>query len=415
MRIRGWAGAGLALVMAGCGGGKTSAPPGSPPSTSGTPPSTPGTPDDPGTPSGPSLPQLPWTTDGSGGVAPLLPAVRYTGRFDLSDPAGPNFGWPGSAIAIQFTGTSASVRLRQGIGAWLDSTGAKMQNEYDVYVDGALIATPLVTVLGQESYPIATGLVPGIHGLKLVKRTESVAGDAQFLGFVFDPKATVGSPDPLGRRIEFVGDSITAGYGVDGEDQTCPFSAQTENVDESYAALTAQALGAEVVTEAFQGKGVYRNHDGTLSETMPALYPRVLPDASAPAWDAASWTPDVVVVNLGTNDFSAGDPGEGFVAAFDDFAKAVREKRPHALIVLALGPMLSDSEPKNAHQLTLARTYLQKVVADRQAAGDTKVALVEFPSQDGSLGYGCEWHPSRATQQEMAAVLVNFLRGQLGW
>ena len=65
--------------------------------------------------------------------------------------------------------------------------------------------------------------------------------------------------------------------------------------------------------------------------------------------------------------------------------------------------------------LDTARTYLEQVIAQRQQQGDANVALLEFATQQASDGYGCDWHPSAATHQKMAAVLESALATDLGW
>jgi hypothetical protein len=62
-----------------------------------------------------------------------------------------------------------------------------------------------------------------------------------------------------------------------------------------------------------------------------------------------------------------------------------------------------------------AQGYLAPVLDGARAAGDARISSLEFPIQDGSLGYGCDWHPSRATNRAMADRLVAELRGRLGW
>ena len=369
---------------------------------------------DPPTPPTSSTPTS-WTVGPDGAVRPNSPAIRYLGRFDSSDPSAPEFAWPASTIALRFTGSSISVTLTQNDDGWDDSTGNRMQNEYDVFLDGVLQPDPLTTSPGTATYAIASGLSSALHELRLVKRTEAATGSARFLGFVVDPGATIEQPPAAERRLEFIGDSITAGYGVLGADQTCSFSAQTEDVDASYAIQTANALNAEAVVEAYQGKGVLLNHDPADRDAMPVIYPRIVPDLPSPTWSPSDWRPQAIVIDLGTNDFTDGDPGEGFVTAMEGLVGTIRAEYPDALIVLALGPMLGDDYPVGQQQLSTARGYLQTVVADEAGQGDARVAMIEFPEQDGSLGYGCDWHPSRQTQAAMAQQLGAFLSSKLGW
>jgi lysophospholipase L1-like esterase len=123
-------------------------------------------------------------------------------------------------------------------------------------------------------------------------------------------------------------------------------------------------------------------------------------------WDFASWIPDAVVINLGTNDFGLGDPGAGFGDAYQTFVRRVRANYPAAHILCTFGPMMS------AEQVMKARGYVDAMIA---TLGDARVTYFDYPTQDPANGYGCDWHPSRATNQLMADRLTAELRRLLGW
>jgi lysophospholipase L1-like esterase len=322
------------------------------------------------------------------------PGVRFVGRIDRSDPAGPRFTWSGTAVLARFTGPSIGVRLRDS------------GNRFEVLLDGMPLA-PLVAASGKELYPLASNLGAGTHELALYRRTEAFVGETQWLGLALDPAgALLAPPPPPARRLEFVGDSITCGYGVDGPNMSCPFSPDTENHFVTAGAIAARTLGADAITVAYSGKGVWRNYGGDMMDTVPSVYDRVLVERTTPRWDFTSWTPDAVIINLGTNDFAQGDPGAPFQDAYTAFVRRVRGNYPGARIVCALGPMLT------ADQVVKARGYVQAAIT---SIGDARISTLEYAMQDGSTGFGCDWHPSRATNQLMADRLTAELRRLLGW
>jgi lysophospholipase L1-like esterase len=340
------------------------------------------------------LAACPHVSDGSPQAAEAPPVVRFVGRFDLTEPDHPRFAWPASAIATRFTGKALHVHLK--------GTG---YDELQVVVDGA--STGVISLLPtKEDYEVVSGLGPSVHELLLTKRTEARVGEVQFLGF--DGAALAPPARPAGRRIELLGDSITAGYGAEGVGPTCSGNlAAMENEFMSYGALAARSLGAEHVTVAWSGR---------TTEEMTDLYDRTLPSRPASRWDFGKWTPDAVVINLGTNDFNHGDPGpNAFMRPYLLLVQKVRAIYPRALIVCALGPMLTDSYPPGAHALTRARGYMTQVVAQVRAAGDTRVSFLEFPSQDFGNGLGCDYHPSLKTHRLMGEQLAAALRTQLRW
>jgi lysophospholipase L1-like esterase len=335
---------------------------------------------------------------GAGGEAgsDAMPAVRFIGRVDRSDPERVRFTWSGTAVVARFTGTTIGVRM------------ADMANLFEVTLDGNPLP-PLRGRFGQELYLLATRIERGPHELILRRRTEAWLGETEFRGLALDPGATLlPPPPPAERRLEFVGDSITCGYGIEGSDQYCPFTPETENHALTYGALATQALGAEAVTIAYSGKGMYRNLGGDMNETVPQLYDRTLVGRPSP-WAFSSWIPHAVVINLGTNDFGKGDPGRGYADAYQAFLRRVRANYPQAHILCTLGPMMS------AMQVAQARAYLMPVIEAARAAGDGRVSYLEYTLQDGSTGFGCDWHPSRGTHQAMAATLTAELRRLLGW
>ena len=338
------------------------------------------------------------TITGDASLADAAPAVRFIGRVDRSGDAGPRFAWSGSTLVARFTGPTVGVRL------------ADNGNYFAVLVDGTMQAMPLVTTAAQSDYPLAANLSPGPHELRLYRLTEASQGDTQWLGLTLDAAGSLlPAPAASVRRIELVGDSISCGYGDTGMGPNCGFSLDTENHYLSYGAITARDLGAALITTAWSGKGMYRNYGGDMTDTLPVLYLRTLPDQATSAWDFAQYTPDVVVINLGTNDFATGDPGQPYADAYLAFARMVRSRYPGAYIECTNGPMLADPS------LSAARGYITGVVSTMTAGGDSRVGYLEYPTQSASNGLGCDYHPSVTTHQLMAAQLTAALKAALGW
>lgn len=327
-----------------------------------------------------------------GEVAPF----HIIGRIDARDAAGPRLGWPGTEIRARFAGASLSLVL--------EDTGA---SHYDVSVDGGG-ATLLIVTGGAQPYEVAGGLAPGEHDVVLTRRTETITGVTQLLGFV---GTLVPSPLASGRRLELVGDSITCGFGVLGADETCPFSASTQSEPLAWGAIAAKQLAAQHMVTAVSGLGVVRNYGGDTTDTMPERYDRALANDASSTWDHRAFEPDVIVVSLGTNDFAGGkgDPGPGFEVAYARFLAALRAKHPQARIVAATSPMLSGDNRTKLH------AYVAGAIAARLAEGDAKISLVDIAEQSEADGYGCGYHPSVTTQKKMAAQLVAHVKAILGW
>jgi lysophospholipase L1-like esterase len=320
--------------------------------------------------------------------------VRFVGRFDRSDPDAARFAWSGSMVVGRFKGTGVSVRLHDD-----------GRNLFQVLVDGEPRSV-LKTDPTKETYALAEGLPDGVHDVAIYKRTEAKVGEAAFLGF--SPEGTMlPAPPPAERRIELIGDSITAGYGNEGPGAVCTFNPAEENQYLTYGAVAARALAAEHVTIAWSGK--------TIGE-MTDFYDKTLPARPDSPWDFTAWTPQLVVMNVGTNNFATYDPGETrYVRIYTNLFDRIRRAYPKALIVCMLGPMLTDVYPPGKRNLTLARKYMKAAMAKIEATGETNYEYVELPVQKHSDGLGCGFHPSLKTHKLMADRLVTVAKERLGW
>jgi hypothetical protein len=334
--------------------------------------------------------------------------VRVEGRFDRHDPEALTFAWSGSRISARFSGTSAGVVLRDAEG----------KNQFGVVIDGKLQPRKLAAKSGEHAYLIGVGLSPGEHEIALHRLTEANQGETTFLGFQFGKEGKLVSPGRApAHRVEVIGDSISTGYGNEGPDKTCHFSPETENHYLTYGAIAARGVGAELVTIAWSGKGVFTNRGSAVDTIpMPVLWKRTLPDRGDSPWNFADYQPDAVVVNLGSNDFAPEVPDYSpFDKSYLAFIRDVRAHYPKATIFCALGPALSDNWPEGRMALTNARRGVKGAVDALSAAGDRRIFFVEFPVQTGANGYGCDWHPSLRTHELMAAELEAELREKMKW
>ncbi|MFL5355648.1 SGNH/GDSL hydrolase family protein [Archangium sp.] len=344
-------------------------------------------------------------------VSPQAPELRFSGRVDRADPAGPRLSWGGTALTVRFTGTSLGLRLLD-----LPKVDVRAPNRFRFSVDGGPFRD-LYVGEGHMLHRIVESLPEGEHVLRLEKETESVVGETQFLGLELDPGARLlPAPPAPARRLEFIGDSGLTGFGIEGRNEQCSFNAETQRNSLTWAALTAQTLGAEASFIAFSGKGVTVNYANDPTPPLPLLYERTLPYREDSRWDFASWIPDAVVIQLGSNDFWKQHPGEErFRDAYRALVDNVRGHYPTAHIVCVVGSGLSDSHPKDVKARTQARTLISSVVESLHQSGDARVHLAEVPPIRQDEGLGCTWHPSRKTHQRTAEQMIPLLREWLGW
>jgi lysophospholipase L1-like esterase len=327
----------------------------------------------------------------------IAAGVRWVGRVDVTNPARPRFSWSGTGFMAGFTGVGLSAQILNG-GPFL----------FKAVVDG--VPQPAFTMAaGMTTHALAANLPGGAHTVELYRQTEGAQGDSQLVALTVAGGTLTDPPAPSGRFIEVIGDSISCGYGTLGTlaDTDCFAS---ESHWDSYGAITARALHADLSTIAISGRGVYRNYGGELTDTMPSLYNRTLANDAAPVWDFRA-TPQAVVINLGTNDISnnKGDPGPLFREIYLTFVTSVRARYPDAWIVCMIGPLLSGAE------LAAVQAHLRAVVTERNAAGDLRIEFFDRVAPQTSDKFACQYHPNVSEQNLMSMQLEAELRTRLGW
>ena len=325
--------------------------------------------------------------------------VRWFGRVDTTtDAAHPRFAWSGTGFIARFTGTSLTAQLAISGTAQIFKT----------VIDGTPQAP--FTAAGNTSmmWPLATGLTSDVHTVELYRQTEGPQGQTQLMALTTDGTLMDPPPGP-GKLIEVIGDSITCGYGDLGKlgDADCY---PTESHWDTYEAVAARMLGAEVSTIAASGRGIVRNYGGDTSGTMPMLYPLTLTNLSTPLWDFHI-QPQAVVINLGTNDISnnKGDPGDAFRDTYFDLMATIRGNYPDAWIIGIIGPLLTGTD------LTTIQGHIKDAVDMRAAAGDQKVEYFGMIQAQTADKFACQYHPNVAENMLMATQLAGELSAKLGW
>lgn len=320
-------------------------------------------------------------------TAPTVPAeartFRSVGPIDGTTQTGTLLSWPGSMVTTNFKGSRLDAIIADGGNAMLD-----------VEING--VTTPMTLESGRFAYPIIDD-VEGDYDVRLVLRGERTVSPILFAGF--DPHdGTLEIDPPSDLQMLVIGDSISTGYGVEGESQDCKYSLETQNANLAFGAVAGRLLDADVTTIATSGRGLTRNWRGDDRPTMRAIYNSlVLSEPSAISQDIDM---GVVVIHLGTNDFAHSDPGVGFDHNYEDFLVRLRADHPDALLVAGWGPMGATDTYADA------LGSIKGAVEARNAAGDADVRFVEFANAPDGQTYGCDYHPSIDTQYYMGTVLA---------
>ena len=361
------------------------------------------------------------------GVSTFQPAsgVQWSGRTVLgSAPGSISFDWLGVSCRVSVRGaTMVSVvatsngtvgtRMRaytsdQGFGLYPASvfwvSARAPSNQTLLYVgDNATLGDRTITLehMGGEGTTTMHGFI-----------TDGT--------FVTDP-----DPLPTGRRIEFIGDSITAATNLvrPAGAPSCRGDIYQLDWSQSYAAQICHKFRASCSTIAVGGKCMMRECGGL---QMPDYY-NAATVASAPAttWDfQAGWHPDAVFIDLGTNDERAihGHPGanESFAEQTIAFLHSVvrRYSVPDTAIkfFLAAGPIRNfTSYASRAVPVVVARANAQGLDATFvDLTGACAVARLHSPD-NSDLCDGCSAHPGVEGHYEMFRKASPVIAAKMGW
>ncbi len=439
--------------------------------------------------------------EGAPSTDPSAAKTKYVGRYDFSDPTRPTFDWSGNYMNARFRGTEVSWGADSGI-----------EIVFEQIIDGKVERVIRGGPDPDLSKPLTIKLPEGEHEITVVRSSEALFSVGAFIPFAFPPGTVQLPPIERPRRIEYIGDSITCGYGDLGPNATCPYDVpfrgrkipESQNIYVAYGSIAARRLAADAVTLCFSGKGVVLNYreqgvgegkllnpsdlpDPDAKTTIPEYYLRTLasvsenltcvangdcgsnvcieglcrctssdqccadkniakcdargnkcapPPAGAPGtgntcrnkpnvWDFAKDQPQpqVVLINIGTNDFARdvrqrgiadGLDENAFRAGYKKFVDFVRTKRPDAHIFLAVPPMVTDKFP-----LDNARTdftnILRSIADELNHAGDGKVYSMELVEMGVRYGLGCDYHPNLEVHRIMADQVVGAIRSKTCW
>lgn len=216
--------------------------------------------------------------------------------------------------------------------------------------------------------------------------------------------------------IEFIGNSITCGAAADPSEVPCGTGEYHDqhNAYYAYGPRVARALGTEFILSSVSGIGIYRNWNSD-GPTMPQVYEKVdFQEKNTRQWDFSQYSPKVVSIALGTNDFSNGDgkrprlPFDSavFTGRYIAFVKTVKVKYPQARIALLSSPMVQ------GERNTLLQNILTAVkqTIDVQYPADRPVALYFFKPMQAR---GCTGHPNVEDHALLAKELEPFLKSLL--
>ncbi len=304
----------------------------------------------------------------------------------------------GEAIGFDYTNSGFEFNYagKGTVRANLTTTG---NEKFAVDVDGTL---SYISVNAKtENIVLAKNLEDGNHTIKVYKSQEAAFSLAQLNSLSYDADATL-TPIEHDYKFEFVGDSITCGNQID------PVSG-AENGYPTYASVLARSYNADWSTVSASGRGLMQGYNSEASwiaskdnQLNKMFEINSYFRSTTEAYDY-SYNPDVLVVNVGSNDLGGhimnvwGTSITDFTNEVKVFHNKVRAKYPNTKIIWCYGSFLN-------------RLYENEYRAAVEGLNDANAKFVYFPQMVG----GTDGHPNYIQHERMAKMLSKEISAMLG-
>lgn len=339
-------------------------------------------------------------------------------------------------LTLFWTGSAVECNVRAS-ELWIE-----IEADYETYepwmsivIDGAYVSRFMLNK-GKHWICLFRGMNKAVvKNVKVVKEVQAMSEDERHCMQIhsFKTDGTFLPVEEKAYKLEFIGDSITSGEGSIGailEEDWISMWFSTQN---NYAQMVATEMDAEYRIISQSGWGVYTGWDNNPHSALPLYYEKVCgllkgqrneTLGALKTHDFTKWQPDVVIINLGTNDggafnspewrdektgeshkqrlneegsFNEADLKKFEVAAYDFIIK-VRKNNPYAQIVWVYG-MLGYS---------MLEAINRVVRAYQQLSDDERICVLKLPETNATT-VGARQHPGILAHQMATKCIVEKL------
>jgi len=352
--------------------------------------------------------------------------IRFSGRHYVDERGTIKFIWSSTGVSCRvFGATDVSInvtlpsdgmryRVRLNDTTWLEATTIRSQN------------------VKPKIFRIVSGLDARYeHTVQFLKVTEDGSQDGDsgavgFHGFLLKEGATF-RPVPQfpfeTRKLEFIGDSDTAGFCVDGspggsDDADDMFEDSTE----TWAAYVAAALNvSDIQVEAVSGWGVTQK-----STPIQPLLRYADGVGMRHLWDpSAKWIPRGILVLIGPNDYSDDPPSDAhFIQKYSELLEyaesrfgiaSSRAGAPAPIMIHVCGGSGNGLDPcRNIQRASVKwNTNTSRAVTSRYVSVSRKTW--NLINQNSKKYNGCDSHYSPEGHKMLATEILPRVREALGW
>ena len=329
----------------------------------------------------------------------LTDGVSYTGRTLQQADGSVSYDWVGVYVQTEFTGGTIAVEMADTKVSY-----------HNVFIDDQWVDKIRVDSTGRQRIVLAKNLDKRPHRLRLQRACEG-GGRTTVYGFYVPRGGTLAAVAPRERMIEVYGDSYTCGYGSDSPDHKEHFKIESENVDHAYSCIIARYFGADYAIQAHSGQGMVRNFNDKKQRsdyTMLNRHTQVFDNEREPAYTFDRYQPSLIMINLGTNDFSREvQPRPNQYT--DNYMKMIRSLRSHYGNEVPILCILPHSASK---YLQVSFEELRKCCyADKQVYFAEPMLEILRDQRD----FGADGHPNYQGHRKIAMKLIPQISRIMNW
>ncbi|MBP5571508.1 MAG: hypothetical protein J6X39_02430 [Bacteroidales bacterium] len=323
--------------------------------------------------------------------------ISYIGRTEVQEDGSVSFDWSATTFRFSFKGKTltmaCSANQTEYFNLWIDSEQGPIEDR-------------VLKVWSDTLITLVTTKKAAEHTIILQKRTEG-----EFGAFTLNELYTDGqfkqAPEPRPRLIEFIGDSYTCGYGIEALHHDGPFVVAEENPARTYADILGRLFNAETVHISHSGRGVVRNYgDYDKTENMVVRYCQTFDELKKDAW-TPTYKPDLVVIYLGTNDFSEGKQPALWLwcQGYKKLLEKVHEFHGPDVPIICMASPCDE----------LMDDYVYAAVERSGVKGVQVVPIMKGCFRYDDIDLGAAWHPNYSGNRKVASVVAPFVSSLMNW
>lgn len=302
--------------------------------------------------------------------------------------------WCNSGFKFVFRGSHINIAL--GEMKYDDPVYIKITVDNTVY--------KFAVSTGKERLMIE-GLHDGVHYVLVERITEGLTPVLFKSVTLFGSKIVV-RPSRVSatKRIEFLGDSLTCGYGVLAEPTVAEYNTYEEDSTRTAAYMAGTAFKADIRTICLSGKGMVCNCNGDRSDHRACNFFKY-DDFDGTMHDFSTWQPSLLVINIGTNDAWGAATESEYIDEMRKFAHFVREVYPDTRVLWLCGMLGAQyyAEPLAA--------LIKELGGEKEGYYMLKFEPIE--KYDGERGGG--GHPNLRAQTRFSKALIRHIHSIMNW